>query len=240
MRTDGRTNSALREMKITPGYLRNAEGSCMIEVGNTRVICSASVDNGVPPFLRGKGRGWITAEYGMLPRSCSSRIQRESTKGKKVGRTHEIQRLIGRCARGVCDMNAIGERTIWLDCDVVEGDGGTRCASITGSFVALVLALNNMKEKKIIDNIPITRFVAAVSVGIVDGNICADLSYEEDSTAEVDMNVIMTEAGEFIEIQGTAEGKPFSRKDTDEMLDIAGKGIKKIIKMQKDVLKGII
>ena len=229
----------LREVKITKNYLKYAEGSCLIECGNTKVIASASVEDVVPPFLRGKGEGWVTAEYGMLPRSCKSRIQRESSKGKAGGRTHEIQRLIGRSLRTVCDMKKFGERTIWLDCDVIQGDGGTRCASITGSFVALILAFNELKNAKKITEIPVSDYVAAVSVGIKDSTPILDLDYEEDSTSEVDMNIVMTGEGKFIEIQGTAERRPFSKSDMDKLLVIAEKGIKELMAIQRHALKGI-
>jgi len=239
MRQDGRLANGIRKVSITPDYIRHAEGSCLMETGNTRVICTASVEDGVPSFLRGQGRGWITAEYGMIPRSCEVRIPRESTKGKKTGRTQEIQRLVGRSMRCACDMNVLGERTIWLDCDVIQADGGTRCASITGSFVALCLALDRLKKQGRIDSIPIGRFIAAVSVGIVGGNAYLDLTYEEDSQAEVDCNVIMTGSGKYVEVQGTAEGEPFSRQQMEEMLELAQKGIDRLIAAQKDTLKGV-
>ncbi len=236
MREDGRKFDEMREIKISTGYIKNADGSCLIEVGDTRVICTASVDDGVPRFLRGQGKGWITAEYGMIPGACDSRVPRESTRGKKTGRTHEIQRLIGRSMRSVIDTASLGERTIWLDCDVIQADGGTRCASITGSYIALILALNRLKEKGVIKKVPVEGFVAAISVGVVDGETYLDLAYSEDSRAEVDMNVVMTNAGEFIEVQGTAEGKPFSRKCTDGLLDLATSGIERIVEIQKKVL----
>ena len=233
MRTNGRANDELRKIKITRDYLKFAEGSCLIEMGNTKVVCSASVEDGVPPFLRGKGEGWITAEYGMLPRSCKSRIQRESSKGKAGGRTHEIQRLIGRSLRTVVDMSKLGERTIWLDADVIQGDGGTRCASITGSFIALCDALLKLKKDKIINEIPIRDFVAAVSVGSMGNEVLLDLDYDEDSSADVDMNIIMTGSGKFVEIQGTAEKEPFDDKIMNKMISVAKKGIKELISHQK-------
>ncbi len=239
MRQDGRLANGIRKVSITPDYIRHAEGSCLIETGNTKVICTASIDDGVPSFLRGQGRGWITAEYGMIPRSCEVRIPRESTKGKKTGRTQEIQRLVGRSMRCACDMNVLGERTIWLDCDVIQADGGTRCASITGSFVALCLALDRLKKQGRIDSVPIGCFIAAVSVGIVGDNAYLDLTYEEDSQAEVDCNVIMTDSGKYVEVQGTAEGEPFSRRQMEEMLELAQKGIDRLIAAQKDTLKGV-
>lgn len=236
MRTDGRGNQALRKVTIKNDYLKYAEGSCLIEVGNTKVICSASVEDGVPPFLKGSGTGWVTAEYGMLPRSCQSRIARESSRGKVGGRTQEIQRLIGRALRSVVDTAVLGERTIWIDCDVLQGDGGTRTASITGAFVALVDALKKMKKQGMIEKIPLIDFVASVSVGIIKDNILLDLTYEEDSQADVDMNVAMTSKGEFVEIQGTAEGKTFTKSDMEHMLAIAKKGIEKLIKRQTEIL----
>lgn len=239
MRQDGRSNDELRRVKVTKNYIKYAEGSCLIEFGDTKVIATATVEGSVPPFLRGKGTGWVTAEYGMIPRSCKTRVQREASKGKLGGRTHEIQRLIGRSMRTVVDMPKIGERTIFLDCDVIQADGGTRCASITGSFIALALALKKMKEDGIIKDIPISDYVAAVSVGMINGSPVLDLDYDEDSTAEVDMNVIMTGDGRFIEIQGTAEREPFSRKDMDGLLTLAKGGIEKLIGIQKKVLKGV-
>lgn len=240
MRSDKRKNDELREVKIETDYIKYAEGSCLFQVGNTKVICTASVEDGVPPFLRGQGTGWVTSEYGMLPRSCHSRVSREATKGKKSGRTHEIQRLIGRVLRGVVDMKAIGERTIWIDCDVIQADGGTRCASITGSFIALYLALNSLKKQKVIDEIPVKHFVSAISVGIVGDKACLDLSYDEDSNAEVDMNIAMTDSGEFVEIQGTAEGESFTRIQMNSMIELAEKGITCLIEKQKSVLNSIV
>jgi ribonuclease PH len=237
MRSDGRLANGIRKVTIKPNYIKYAEGSCLIEAGNTKVICTASVEEYVPRFLKGKGTGWITAEYGMLPRSCHSRVQREATKGKSSGRTQEIQRLVGRSMRSVVDMELLGERTIWIDCDVIQADGGTRCASITGSFVALGLALKKLKKKGIIEKNPIKNFLAAISVGIIDGKPCLDLNYDEDSTAEVDMNVVMTDSGKFVELQGTAEREPFSQEDMEEMVKLAKRGIKKLIEKQKEILK---
>ncbi len=236
IRSDGRSPNKLRKAKVLRNYIKYAEGSCMIEMGNTRVICTASVEESVPPFLKNTGTGWVTAEYGMLPRSCATRIRR----GKDSGRTYEIQRLIGRCLRTVTDMQALGERTIWIDCDVIQGDGGTRTASITGSFIALADALNKLKRKGAIDSIPIKDYVAAVSVGIVNGNMLLDLAYDEDSRAELDMNIVMTGKEEFIEIQGTAERKPFNKKEMDKLLALAKKGIRSLIKTQKKILKDIL
>jgi ribonuclease PH len=236
IRQDGRGLDKIRRVTITRNYLKYAEGSCLIELGNTRVICAASVEESVPPFLKGSGTGWVTAEYGMLPRSCHSRIPR----GKDSGRTYEIQRLVGRSLRAICDMKPIGERTIWVDCDVIQGDGGTRTASITGSFIALVDALNKIKKDGILNKIPVKDFVAATSVGIFNGEMLLDLAYDEDSKAEVDMNIVMTGAGEFIEIQGTAERKTFNNEQADKLLALAKKGITELIAIQKDALKGIL
>lgn len=233
-RVDARGYDKLRKVTITRNYLRNPEGSCLIELGNTKVICTASVEETVPPFLKNSGTGWVTAEYGMLPRSCDKRIQR----GKDSGRTYEIQRLVGRSLRTVTNMKQIGERTIWLDCDVIQGDGGTRTASITGSFVALADALIKLKKNGVIPSVPLSDFVAATSVGIVNGQAVLDLCYEEDSKAEVDMNVVMTSAGKFIEIQGTAERQPFGREAMDSLLGLAEKGIAELIEIQKNMLKG--
>lgn len=235
-RSDGRSPNKLRKVKISRNYLKYAEGSCMIEMGNTKVICTATVEESVPPFLKNTGTGWVTSEYGMLPRSCATRIKR----GKDSGRTYEIQRLIGRSLRTVTDMQALGERTIWIDCDVIQGDGGTRTASITGSFIALVDALNKLKKKGAIRNIPIKDFVAAVSVGIVNGQMLLDLAYDEDSKAELDMNIVMTGKEEFIEIQGTAERKPFTKKEMDKLLALAKKGIRSLVKIQQKQLKDIL
>lgn len=236
IRKDGRQADTLRKVTITRNYLKYAEGSCLIEMGNTKVICSASVEESVPPFLRNTGNGWVTAEYGMLPRSCQTRIQR----GKDSGRTFEIQRLVGRSLRAVTDMGHMGERTIWVDCDVIQGDGGTRTASITGSFIALVDALNKIRKDGLIPSIPIKDFVAATSVGIISGDLALDLAYDEDSKAGVDMNVVMVSKGEFIEVQGTAERNTFSKEQMDGLLDLAKKGILQLIDIQRGLLKGII
>ena len=238
-RQDGRKNNELRKLKITKNYIKFAEGSCLVELGSTKVIATASVEDGVPPFLRNSGKGWVTGEYGMIPRSCKSRVPREASKGRLGGRTHEIQRLIGRSLRAVTDMTKLGERTIWLDCDVIQADGGTRCASITGSFVALALALDKMKKDSIIESVPLSDYVAAISVGMIDGETVLDLDYEEDSKGEVDMNVVMTGKGKFIEVQGTAEKEPFGKDDLDKLIGLAGKGIQEIMDEQKKVLKGI-
>jgi len=236
IRLDGRGTDKIRRVQITRNYIKYAEGSCLIELGNTRVICTASVEESVPPFLKGTGTGWVTAEYGMLPRSCLTRIKR----GKDSGRTYEIQRLVGRSLRAVCDMKVIGERTIWIDCDVIQGDGGTRTASITGSFLALADALYKLKKGGVISKVPLKDFVAATSVGILNGEMLLDLAYEEDSKAEVDMNIVMTGKGEFIEIQGTAERKTFNKEQTDQLLILAEKGIAELIDIQKKLLKDIL
>ena len=237
MRSDGRKTDEMRAVKITRGYLKHPEGSVLIEVGDTKVICTATIDDGVPPFLRNKGVGWVTAEYSMLPRSTHSRSQREASRGKVGGRTHEIQRLIGRSLRSITDMSKLGERTVWIDCDVIQADGGTRTASITGSYVALYEALSKLKNDGIIDDIPLTDSLAAISVGVVDGEGCLDLNYVEDSSAEVDMNFVMTGSGKYVEVQGTAEEAPFSREEMDAMTDLAVKGIEELTAIQKRVLE---
>jgi ribonuclease PH len=235
-RSDGRSSSELRTTKITPGFVAHAEGSVLIEVGRTRVICTASVEDRVPPFLRNTGKGWVTAEYGMLPRATSTRTQREASAGKVGGRTQEIQRLIGRSLRSVTKMTELGERTLWIDCDVIQADGGTRTASITGGFVALVLALQRMRELAILRDLPIVDYVAATSVGIVDGTALLDLAYDEDSKAEVDMNFVKTGDGRFIELQGTAEGQPFDKRALEALMELADSGIKELIAIQKSVV----
>lgn len=240
MRANGRAKDKLRKLKITRDYIKFAEGSCLFELGNTKVICTASVEGGVPPFLRNTGKGWITAEYGMLPRSCQTRTSRESSRGKVGGRTHEIQRLIGRSLRGVTDLTQLGERTIWLDADVIQGDGGTRCVAITGSFIALCDALYKLKKESVFDKLPVNNFVAAVSAGIMGREILLDLDYEEDSKADVDMNIVMTGSGKFIEIQGTAEGEPFDNKMMNKVIGVAKKGIKELISVQKRVLGKVV
>jgi ribonuclease PH len=239
-RTDGRSASELRPTTITPGFLAHAEGSVLIEVGRTRVICTASVEDRVPPFLRNSGKGWVTAEYGMLPRATSTRTQREATAGKVGGRTQEIQRLIGRSLRSITRLQEVGERTIWIDCDVIQADGGTRTASITGGFVALVLALQRMREMALIRDLPIVDYVAATSVGIVGGAALLDLAYEEDSKAEVDMNFVKTGDGKFIELQGTAEGLPFDRRALDALMALADTGIAQLIEKQRAIVGGFL
>jgi ribonuclease PH len=236
IRRDGRVGDQVRPVRMTTGYLKHADGSCLIEVGDTRVVCAASFEEKVPPFLKGKGEGWVTAEYGMLPRATTTRSQREVTRGAPSGRTHEIQRLIGRSLRAVVDVKALGERTVWIDCDVIQADGGTRCASITGAFVALVDALRKLKRQGSLAQVPVRDFVAAVSVGRVNDAILLDLNYEEDSTAHVDMNVVKTAGGKFVEIQGTAEGDPFSDSDLLDLLTAADKGIRDLVAAQRKAL----
>lgn len=234
MRSDKRKNNQLRKVVIKKNYLKNADGSCLIEMGNTRVLCTASIDEKVPPFLKGKGKGWVTAEYGMLPGSCGGRIARESSRGKVSGRTMEIQRLIGRSLRAVVDFEALGERTVWIDCDVIQGDGGTRTASITGGFIAMIQAINKKLIKtKLLSKTPVLDYIAAISVGMIEGEPRLDLHYEEDSRAEVDMNVIMTGKGKFVEVQGTAEGAPFSEKEMSSLMKLAKSGIADLVKLQK-------
>ena len=235
MRSDGRTPSELRPVKITPGFIRQPEGSVLIEVGETRVICTATVEEQVPPFLRGTPKGWVTAEYGMLPGSSGVRIAREAAGGRVGGRTHEIQRLIGRSLRAVTDLEALGSRTIWLDCDVIQADGGTRTASVTGAYVALALALERLRAAGKIASDPLTGSVAAVSAGIVDGQALLDLRYDEDSRAEVDMNFVMTGTGQFIEVQGTAEAKPFTKAQLDALAVLAWQGIEQLTALQRQL-----
>jgi ribonuclease PH len=236
MRPDGRSADQLRKVTINRNFLKTAEGSVLIEMGETRVICTASIEDKVPLFLRDQKRGWVTAEYSMLPRATQVRTVRESIQGRVGGRTHEIQRLIGRSLRCVMDLEALGERTVWVDCDVIQADGGTRTASITGAFVAMVDALRYARESGMIDTDPVRDYVAAVSIGITGGTPLLDLSYQEDSGAEVDMNVVMTGSGRFIEIQGTAETKPFDRNNLQMLLDLAESGIREIFSLQKRVL----
>jgi ribonuclease PH len=238
-RTDGRAAGQLRPTRMTPSYTMHAEGSVLIESGQTRVICTASAEDRVPPFLRNTGKGWVTAEYGMLPRATSTRTQREASAGKVGGRTQEIQRLIGRSLRSVTKLAELGERTIWIDCDVIQADGGTRTASITGGFVALVLALQKMRSAGQLKNLPIVDHVAAISVGVVENTPLLDLAYDEDSRAEVDMNVVKTGDGRFIEVQGTAEGPPFERRALDDLLALADQGIKELVALQRSIVGDI-
>lgn len=235
MRTNGRKWDEMREVKITRDFLQHPKGSVLIEIGNTRVICTASLEDSVPPFLRNSGRGWLTAEYSMLPMSTPTRNIRESARGRIGGRTHEIQRLIGRSLRTVTDLNSFGERTMYIDCDVIQADGGTRTASITGGFIAMMDAFRKLKEKGIIEKAPVKDFVSAISVGVVNGDILLDLAYEEDSTADVDMNFVMTRGGQFIEVQGTAEQAPFSRDLLDKMVDVATRGILELTEKQIEI-----
>ena len=237
MRTDSRQANEPRPASITPKFLPTAEGSALIEVGHTKVICAASVEEGVPAFLRGSGKGWVTAEYAMLPRATSTRTSREVTRGHIGGRTHEIQRLIGRSLRAVTNLEKLGERTIYVDCDVIQADGGTRTAAITGGWVALAMALKQMTDFGMVRELPLHSHVAATSVGIVDGTAMLDLCYEEDSRAEVDMNVVMTSSDEFVEIQATAERKVFSSSQLQQLLALAASGIHDLIELQKQVVE---
>jgi len=239
-RTDGRANDEIRPIKITRHYVKYAEGSCLIEVGDTRVICTATVEEKTPVFLKGTGSGWITAEYGMIPRSCQTRAPRDAGKLSVSGRTQEIQRLVGRSLRSIVDLHALGERTIWLDCDVIQADGGTRTASVNGAFVALVDALNGLKKQGIVKKLPINDLIGAVSVGVVENEECLDLSYQEDSHAAVDMNVIMTASGRYVEIQGTAETMPFSRNRLNKLLDFAQKGVNDIVAQLREALADVL
>ena len=236
MRSNGRNPGELREITITRNFIKHAEGSVLVEFGDTKVICNASVEESVPPFLRGKGTGWVTAEYAMLPRATHTRSPRESAKGKIGGRTHEIQRLIGRSLRAVIDLTLLGERSIHIDCDVIQADGGTRTASITGAYIALVEAVNWLVGKGLISASPLREAVAAVSVGIVAGEVLLDLDYSEDSAAEVDMNFVVTSTGRFVEVQGTAEAEPFTLEQMDEMRTVALAGINQLLKIQQEVL----
>jgi len=236
-RIDGRNWDELRPVKITPGFQPFAEGSVLIEIGQTRVACTASVEDKVPPFLRGSGSGWVTAEYSMLPRATLTRTVRDSMRGRISGRNQEIQRLIGRCIRAVTELSQLGERTIVLDCDVIQADGGTRTAAITGSYLAMHQAIFNMSRMGLVNNMFLKHTVAATSAGISRGRILLDLNYEEDSTAEVDFNVVMTSAGDLVEVQGTAESKPFSRQAMDEMLQLAGKGIQELVSIQQNFIR---
>jgi ribonuclease PH len=237
MRSDGRRPDELRPVKITPDFITTAEGSALIEAGNTRVIVTATVDDGVPSFLKGKGKGWVTGEYGMLPRSTEERTPRESARGKQSGRTLEIQRMIGRTLRAVTDLKALGERTVWLDCDVIQADGGTRTASVTGAFVALALALERMVAAGIMRSVPLIDSLAAISVGIVDDDLLLDLNYEEDSRAQVDMNVVMTGSGRFVEVQASAEGRTYTNEELQGLVELAIGGIKHLTQKQQELLQ---
>ncbi|MFZ7133669.1 MAG: ribonuclease PH [Eubacteriales bacterium] len=237
-RINNRSYDKLREIKITKDYTAHADASVLIEMGNTKVICTAMIEEKIPIFLKGENKGWITAEYNMIPSATTVRKIRDSSRGKIDGRNMEIQRLIGRALRSIIDMGKLGERTVWIDCDVIQADGGTRTASITGAFVALMMALQRLKNKGLIKELPVNHFVAAISVGVVKGQPLLDLCYEEDSHAEIDMNVVMNEAGEYIEIQGTGEARPITKKELDELLILAENGISELITKQRKVLMG--
>lgn len=237
MRTDGRKSRELRPVTIQTDFIAGADGSVLIGVGKTRVICTASIEDSVPSFLRGQNRGWVTSEYAMLPRATETRTPRESSRGRVSGRTHEIQRLIGRSLRSVTQLQDLGERTLWVDCDVIQADGGTRTASITGAFVALALALRRLVDTGTLPALPIKDYVAATSVGVVDGNSLLDLNYEEDSRAQVDMNVVQTGAGSLVEVQGTAEGDPFPRKTLSVLMDLAADGVSQLVEIQKSLIR---
>jgi len=235
--SQSRASRLLRPVKLTKGFLKNAKGSCLVEFGNTKVICAASLEDRVPPFLKGSGRGWLSAEYGMLPASCNERIARESSRGKVSGRTQEIQRLIGRSLRAVVDLEKLGERMIWIDADVLQGDGGTRTASITGAFIALAQLIESLMKEKVLIESPLIDHIAAVSVGIVNKKAISDLCYVEDSSAQVDMNVVMTGSGRFVEIQGTAEGEPFTEKQMSQLIALAKRAIAQLVTRQKKLVK---
>jgi ribonuclease PH len=240
MRSDQRPANQLRDTTLTPNYLEHAEGSVFVQAGRTKVICAASIEDRVPQFLRNSGKGWVTAEYGMLPRATNTRMQREASAGKVGGRTQEIQRLIGRSLRSVTNLPALGERTIWIDCDVIQADGGTRTASITGAFVALALACEKLRERDLVKAIPLVDYVAATSVGIVDGEALLDLAYDDDCRAEVDMNIVKTGDGRFIEVQGTAEAMPFGRDALIQLLDLADLGIKQLVEKQRAIVGHLV
>jgi len=239
LRPDGRGPADLRPVRLERGFIKHAEGSVKVECGDTVVVCTASVENGVPPFLRGSGQGWVTAEYGMLPRSTHVRSPREASRGRQGGRTLEIQRLIGRSLRAVVNMAALGERTVWLDCDVLQADGGTRTASVTGAFVALTEALGAMRRRRELPYLPVADFLAAVSVGVVDGEPVLDLAYAEDSRAEVDMNLVATRAGRFVEIQGTAERRPFDAAQLQHLIELGTLGMGRLVALQQESLGDI-
>ncbi len=236
VRFDGRRKDQIRPVKVTRNFIKHAEGAVLIEMGDTKVVCTASVEEKVPPFLKGKGTGWVTAEYAMLPRATHERSPREAVKGKQGGRTLEIQRLVGRALRSVTDMAQLGERSIWIDCDVIQADGGTRTASITGAFIALADACAVLKKRNLVKKIPLTDYLAAISVGKVGGEVMADLAYTEDSMAEVDMNVVMTGRGRYVEVQGTAERTPFTKHDMDEFLNLGWQAIQQLTAIQKELI----
>ncbi len=236
VRFDGRRKDQVRPVKVTRNFIKHAEGAVLIEMGDTKVICTASIEEKVPPFLKGKGSGWVTAEYAMLPRSTHERSPREAVKGKQGGRTLEIQRLVGRTLRSVIDLAQIGERTIWIDCDVIQADGGTRTASITGAFIALADACTVLKKKDLLKKLPLTDYLAAISIGKVGGEVMVDLAYTEDSMAEVDLNLVMTGRGQYVEIQGTAERTPFAKSDLDEFLNLGWQAIQRLTTIQKELV----
>src|SRR5881397_660383 len=240
MRSDHRPANQLRDTTLTPNYLEHAEGSVFVQAGRTKVICAASIEDRVPQFLRNSGKGWVTAEYGMLPRATNTRMQREASAGKVGGRTQEIQRLIGRSLRSVTNLPALGERTVWIDCDVIQADGGTRTASITGAFVSLALALETLRQRDVVRTIPLSDYVAATSVGIVDGEPLLDLAYDDDSRADVDMNIVKTGDGRFIEVQGTAEAIPFGRDGLNTLLDLADHGIRQLVEKQRAIVGHLV
>ena len=237
MRNDGRSADQLRKVEIQPHFIRNAEGSVLITVGSTRVICTASIENSVPSFLKGQNKGWVTSEYSMIPRATHSRTPREAARGKQSGRTQEIQRLIGRALRSVTQLEELGERTVWIDCDVIDADGGTRTTSITGAFLALGLGLQKLVQEGVLHKLPLKDYIAATSVGVVNGTLLLDLNYEEDSHAQVDMNVVQTGRGLFVEVQGTAEGDPFPKKVLDQLTELASAGIRQLIEIQKGFIE---
>jgi len=236
VRFDGRRRDQIRPVKVTRNFTKHAEGSVLIEMGDTKVICTASVEEKVPPFLKGKGTGWVTAEYAMLPRATHERSPREAVKGKQGGRTLEIQRLVGRALRSVTDLSQLGERSIWIDCDVIQADGGTRTASITGAFLALADACAVLRKKELLKKLPLTDYLAAISVGKVGGEVMVDLAYTEDSMAEVDMNVVMTGRGRYVEVQGTAERTPFAKQDMDEFLTLSWQAIQRLTTIQQELI----
>jgi ribonuclease PH len=237
MRNDGRSASQMRKVEVQPHFIKNAEGSVLITVGHTRVICTASIENAVPQFLKGQNKGWVTSEYAMIPRSTHTRTPREAARGRQSGRTQEIQRLIGRALRSITQLEELGERTVWIDCDVIDADGGTRTASITGAFLALGLGLQKLVQEGMLNKLPLKDYIAATSVGLVNGELFLDLNYEEDSHAQVDMNVVQTGRGLFVEIQGTAEGDPFSKEALDQLTDLASQGIRQLIGIQKSFVE---
>ena len=237
MRNDGRSADQLRRVEVQPCFIKNAEGSVLITVGSTRVICTASIENSVPQFLKGQNKGWVTSEYSMIPRATHTRTPREAVRGKQSGRTQEIQRLIGRALRSITQLEELGERTVWVDCDVIDADGGTRTASITGAFLALGISLQKLVREGVLHKLPLKDYIAATSVGVVNGELLLDLNYEEDSHAQVDMNVVQTGRGLFVEVQGTAEGDPFPKQILDQLTELASRGIRRLIEIQKGFIE---